>query len=69
VNGSVPNQPPTSEGRQRFGSYRPIVLALMGTPLINGAPFTNALTFTMHMALSAIDSIDSTKSYNNQNPV
>jgi hypothetical protein len=39
-----------------------------GTPLINGAPFTNAPTFTMQMALSGIDSIDSTKSHNNQNP-
>jgi hypothetical protein len=38
-----------------------------GTPFINGALSTNVLTLTIQMAVSGIDSIDSTKSYNNQN--
>jgi hypothetical protein len=64
----------TNHQHRRWSTVRVLSTNCLGTdgwgiPLINGAPFTNAPTFTLRMALSAIDSIDSTKSYNNQNPM
>jgi hypothetical protein len=53
----------TNHQHRRWSMVRVLSANCLGTDAS-----TNANTFTIQMAVSGIDSIDSTKSHNNQNP-